>query len=152
MSATGGNSTHIVDTQDEDLESWNQTNLSESLQYLEGDDVAAISQVLTLEELTGEILTAHNDDHKKMLEAVPVLLFQMRDPYKFLLPAGMKCFLKTQTCSQTYKIKLLLTKLDFSGSMWVYPKVSRLAAWSEKCKWYSSLPLGAVVSLFCKSV
>jgi hypothetical protein len=29
----------------------------------------------------------------------------------------------------------------------VYPKVSGLAAWSENCKWYSSLPLGAVVSL-----
>jgi hypothetical protein len=34
----------------------------------------------------------------------------------------------------------------------VYPKVSGLAAWSEKCKWYSSLPLDAVVSLFCESV
>jgi hypothetical protein len=33
-----------------------------------------------------------------------------------------------------------------------YPKVSGLAAWSENCKWYSSLPLGAVVSLFCESV
>jgi hypothetical protein len=36
--------------------------------------------------------------------------------------------------------------------MRVYPKVSWLAAWSENCKWYSSLPLGAVVSLFCESV
>jgi hypothetical protein len=34
----------------------------------------------------------------------------------------------------------------------VYPKVSGLAAWSENCKLYSSLPLGAVVSLFCESV
>jgi hypothetical protein len=34
--------------------------------------------------------------------------------------------------------------------MTVYPKVSGLAAWSENCKWYSSLPLGAVVSLFCE--
>jgi hypothetical protein len=33
----------------------------------------------------------------------------------------------------------------------VYPKVSGLAAWSENCKWYSSLPLGAVVLLFCES-
>jgi hypothetical protein len=33
----------------------------------------------------------------------------------------------------------------------VYPKVSGLAARSENCKWYSSLPLGAVVSLFCES-
>jgi hypothetical protein len=30
----------------------------------------------------------------------------------------------------------------------VYPKVSGLATWSKNCKWYSSLPLGAVVSLF----
>jgi hypothetical protein len=34
----------------------------------------------------------------------------------------------------------------------VYPKVSGLAAWSENCKWYSSTPLGTVVSLFCESV
>jgi hypothetical protein len=34
----------------------------------------------------------------------------------------------------------------------VYPEVSGLAVWSENCKWYSSLPLGAVVSLFCESV
>jgi hypothetical protein len=34
----------------------------------------------------------------------------------------------------------------------VYPKVSGLAAWSDNYKWYSPLPLGAVVSLFCESV
>jgi hypothetical protein len=34
----------------------------------------------------------------------------------------------------------------------VYPKVSGLAAWSENCKWYSSLALDAVVSLFYESV
>jgi hypothetical protein len=34
----------------------------------------------------------------------------------------------------------------------VYPKVSGLAAWSENFKWYSSLSLGAVVSLFHESV
>jgi len=34
----------------------------------------------------------------------------------------------------------------------VYPKISRLAAWSENCKWCSSLLLGAVVSLFSESV
>jgi hypothetical protein len=33
----------------------------------------------------------------------------------------------------------------------VYPKVSELATWSDNCKWYSSLPQGAVVSLFCES-
>jgi hypothetical protein len=39
-----------------------------------------------------------------------------------------------------------------SRNMKVYPKVSRLAGWSENCRWYSSVPLGAVVSLFCGSV
>jgi hypothetical protein len=33
-----------------------------------------------------------------------------------------------------------------------YPKVSGLASWSENYKWYSSLPLGAVVLLFCEPV
>jgi len=32
------------------------------------------------------------------------------------------------------------------------PKVSGLTAWSENCKWYSSLPLCVVVSLFRESV
>jgi hypothetical protein len=36
--------------------------------------------------------------------------------------------------------------------MTMYPKVSGLAAWSENCKWHSSLPLGAVLPLFCESV
>jgi hypothetical protein len=31
-------------------------------------------------------------------------------------------------------------------------KSFRTAAWSENCEWYSSLPLGAVVSLLCESV
>jgi hypothetical protein len=34
----------------------------------------------------------------------------------------------------------------------VYPKVSGLVAWSDNCKWYSSLPLGAIVSLVCELV
>jgi hypothetical protein len=34
----------------------------------------------------------------------------------------------------------------------VFAKVSGLAAWSENCKCYSSLLLGALVSLFCESV
>jgi hypothetical protein len=34
----------------------------------------------------------------------------------------------------------------------VYPKVSGLASWSENWKWYNSVPLDAVVSLFCESV
>jgi hypothetical protein len=34
----------------------------------------------------------------------------------------------------------------------VYPKVSGLDAWCENCKWYSSLSLYAVVSVFCVSL
>jgi hypothetical protein len=41
---------------------------------------------------------------------------------------------------------------DYRLVMRVYPKVSGLAAWRENWEWYSSLPLGAVVSLFCESV
>jgi hypothetical protein len=40
----------------------------------------------------------------------------------------------------------------FAQNTRAYPKVSGLAAWSENCKWYSSLALGAVVSLFCEPV
>jgi hypothetical protein len=39
-----------------------------------------------------------------------------------------------------------------TASTRLYPKVSGLAAWSENCKWYSSVPLDSVVSLFCESV
>jgi hypothetical protein len=48
-----------------------------------------------------------------------------------------------------YRKHMVLFEVGFRR---VYPKVSRLAAWSENCKWYSSLPLGTVVSLFCESV
>jgi len=34
----------------------------------------------------------------------------------------------------------------------VYTKVFGLAAWCKNCIWYSSLPLGAGVQLFCESV
>jgi hypothetical protein len=43
-------------------------------------------------------------------------------------------------------------KSNFTICTRMYPKVSGLAAWSENCKWYSSLPLSAVVSLFFESV
>jgi hypothetical protein len=43
-------------------------------------------------------------------------------------------------------------KNETSQTCALYPKVSGLAAWSENCKWYSFLPLGAVISLFCESV
>jgi hypothetical protein len=44
------------------------------------------------------------------------------------------------------------TRFTHENILGVYPKVSGLAAWSENCKWYSSLPLDAVVSLFCEPV
>jgi hypothetical protein len=61
------------------------------------------------------------------------------------------CVLTAKTCCYvggfTWKPDLIA-----DSHMRVYPKVSGLAAWSKNCKWYSSLPLGAVVSLFCESV
>jgi len=51
----------------------------------------------------------------------------------------------------THVAKLILLDLIYRNTR-VYPKVSGLAAWSENCKWYSSLPLCAVISLFCEPV
>jgi hypothetical protein len=51
-----------------------------------------------------------------------------------------------------------LTYLLLYPSYWIethttmYPKITGLAAWSENCKRYSSLPLSAVLSLFYESV
>jgi hypothetical protein len=45
----------------------------------------------------------------------------------------------------------LLWFLVWCEVLHVSPKVSGLAVWNENFKWYSSLPLGAVVSLFCQS-
>jgi hypothetical protein len=50
-------------------------------------------------------------------------------------------------------VKRLGREADHSPpSTRVYLKVSGLAAWGENCKWYSPLPLRAVVSPFCESV
>jgi hypothetical protein len=43
------------------------------------------------------------------------------------------------------RINKFEVKRNISGNTRVYPKVSGLAAWNENCKWYNSLPLGAVV-------
>jgi len=55
-----------------------------------------------------------------------------------------------------YKIdtdrKISCMVVDLKQLMRVCPKVSGLAFWCENCKWYSSLPLGAVISLLCESV
>jgi L-ribulose-5-phosphate 3-epimerase UlaE len=49
-------------------------------------------------------------------------------------------------------MSVTVTKVIMRPFTRVYPKVSGLAAWSENYKWYNSLPLGAVVLLFCESV
>jgi hypothetical protein len=68
-----------------------------------------------------------------------------------------------------YKDFSTVSKFRTSGEVWselhvkhwtninqntrrVYPEASGMAAWSENCKWYRSLPLDAIVSLFCESV
>jgi hypothetical protein len=55
--------------------------------------------------------------------------------------------------SKFISIKALITRCAQSYlKLRLYPKGSGLAAWSQNCKSYSSLPLGAVVSLFCEWV
>jgi hypothetical protein len=54
------------------------------------------------------------------------------------------------------KVKLLNYDFQYVGVIWQWyediSKFSGLAAWSQNCKWYGSLPLGAGVSPFCESV
>jgi hypothetical protein len=59
-----------------------------------------------------------------------------------------RCTLKCLKILRTHLHNLRVWRLNIR----VYPKVSGLATWSENCEWYSSLPLGAVLSLFCESV
>jgi len=49
-------------------------------------------------------------------------------------------------------VYLGLTEFTIPQVPRMYPKDSGLAAWSENCRCHSSLPVGAVVSLFCESV
>jgi hypothetical protein len=63
--------------------------------------------------------------------------------------------LKSPGSLPVFKLLLALVaivRVDVPKDTRVYQKVSGLAAWSENCKWYSSLSLGAVVSLFFESV
>jgi hypothetical protein len=60
--------------------------------------------------------------------------------------------LTVETAVSTLLTAVLLVLYCYVLIKKVYPKVSGLAAWRENCKWYSSLPLGAVVSLFSESV
>jgi hypothetical protein len=65
----------------------------------------------------------------------------MRNAYKILV--------------RKYEGKRHLEDLVVDGKIileWNEDIPQRLATWSENCKWYNSLPLGAVASLFCESV
>jgi len=65
-------------------------------------------------------------------------------------PSGSETDGEFLTIWATVSISITLFHGDNDTRM--YPNVSGLAACSENCKWYSSLPLGATVSLFSESV
>jgi hypothetical protein len=56
---------------------------------------------------------------------------------------------ETQTHNEVQSFETRIEMCIVMGYTRVYPKVSGLAACSENCKCYSSLPPGAVVSLLC---
>jgi hypothetical protein len=62
---------------------------------------------------------------------------------------GSLCWFNTICSMFTW---ILVRKACYIADTRVYPKVSGLAASNEDYKWYSSLPLGAVLSLFYESV
>jgi hypothetical protein len=49
--------------------------------------------------------------------------------------------------TRQYDIFTGIRKINGGVFTRMYPKVSGLATWSENCKWYSSLPLDAVISV-----
>jgi hypothetical protein len=65
---------------------------------------------------------------------------------------GMKYVTYSSVTGSRYVTVLPCVLMPAHERTRVYPKVSGLAAWSENFKWYSSLPLGAIISLFCESV
>jgi hypothetical protein len=65
-------------------------------------------------------------------------------PYSVLVLKYQQTKFNIYTASMTFSHIIHHTRVN--------PKVFGLAAWSENSKWYSSLPLGAVVSQFCESV
>jgi hypothetical protein len=69
---------------------------------------------------------------------------------KGLLPIGATSNLKGYILSPVRDCLFKILAATLHTRM--HQKVSGIATWSENCKWYSSLPLGAIVSLFCESV
>jgi hypothetical protein len=68
-------------------------------------------------------------------------LVKHRDNFIFYVGTNKLC----SCCSSNFVMLLVYNKR-------VYLNVSGLAAWSENCKWDSSLPVGAFVSLLYESV
>jgi hypothetical protein len=71
-----------------------------------------------------------------------------------ILLVSMASFATITLCVASQRVFVVYFVMDIHTYIHagVYPKVSGLAAWSENCKWYISLPLGVVVSLFCETV
>jgi hypothetical protein len=88
------------------------------------------------------------------LESVPysphTTSMDFQDSYnnisRLLHSNGLKVKIELSLCLIKYHI-LEVPRCEgvFRECTRVCPKVSGLAAWSENCKWYSSLPLGAVI-------
>jgi hypothetical protein len=68
------------------------------------------------------------------------------------LPVTTILFLTSREIHFNKSIIFLTKTYNHPANTTVYPKVSELAAWNENCKWYSSLPLGAVVKKKAKVV
>jgi hypothetical protein len=58
-----------------------------------------------------------------------------------------KYYLSIRNDFRHHRMGVAWTSISYEG----VSRSFQLAAWSENCKWYISLPLG-VVSLFCESV
>jgi hypothetical protein len=81
------------------------------------------------------------------------MYFKVLPQYLFGVTKGSheKCFRITSLLVE-FQIRDLPNKNSDYSYTRVYPKFSVLATQNENCKWYSSLLLGAVVSLFCELV
>jgi hypothetical protein len=67
---------------------------------------------------------------------------------QFILRNRKKTGDVASVCARAHTYVLCILNIYTYIHTRAYPNVSGLAAWSENCKWYSSLPLGAIVSLF----
>jgi hypothetical protein len=122
-------------------------------------------EVRSVKYLETDLVNTHSVNSYKLLEFIlfKVVILLLNSPIPailLLLKAWLELFWNgcMFSCSSVMS-SLLSSMLPLSSAfsirernMRVYPKVSRLVTWSKNFKWYSCLPLGAVVSLFCESV